>query len=187
MEAGSPGAVVWLTGLPASGKTTVARILESELASRDAVTLMLDSDDLRRVMTPSPSFDEKERDIFYATIGRIAQLGARGGAIVIVAATGPKRAYRDRVRSGVDRFAEVLLIADPEVLEARDPKGLYRAARAGTITTLPGVGVPYEDPLAPELVFDTGRTAAHEIAMAIVRLLQHQDDPITSDPPRVRA
>src|SRR5688572_13606926 len=148
------GAVVWLTGIPATGKTTVARVLLDELTSRDVPTLFLDSDDLRKVMTPEPTYSEEERDIFYAMIGHVAKLGAEGGSVVIVAATAPKRIYRDRVREQVESFVEVLIICDPEILERRDPKGLYAKAKAGEVRDLPGYDLPYEDPRAPELIFD---------------------------------
>src|SRR5688572_19061747 len=166
------GAVVWFTGIPATGKTTVAAILRDELTSRDVPTLMLDSDDLRRVMTPNPTYSEEERDAFYATIGRVAELAAQGGSVVLISATAPKRLYRDRVRAVVDSFVEVLLICDPEIIELRDPKGLYAKAKAGKVKNLPGYDLPYEDPREPELIFDTGRTSATEIAMAILRLLE---------------
>ncbi len=182
------GAVVWLTGIPATGKTTVASVLRDELTSRDVPTLMLDSDDLRRVMTPAPTFSEAERDVFYATIGHVAALAARGGSVVLIAATAPKRVYRDRVRANVDNFAEVLLICDPEVLELRDIKGLYAKAKVGEIHDLPGYDLPYEDPRTPELIFDTGRTSAAEIAMAILRLLEKRaEGGFTADRPHVRA
>lgn len=184
---GMEGAVVWLTGIPATGKTTIARLLRDELTSRDIPTLLLDSDELRRVMTPAPTYSDEERDTFYRTVGTIAQLAAEGGSVAIVAATAPKRSYRDRVRRAVESFVEVLLICDPELLELRDPKGLYERAKAGTIRNLPGYDLPYEDPRAPELIFDTGRTSSTEIAMAILRLLEKRaEDGLTEGRPHVR-
>jgi adenylylsulfate kinase len=182
------GAVVWLTGIPATGKTTVAQILRDELTSRDVPTLLLDSDDLRRVMTPNPSYSDEERDTFYATIGHVASLAAHGGSVVIVSATAPKRTYRDHVRAQVESFVEVLLICDPEVLELRDPKGLYAKAKSGEIHDLPGYDLPYEDPREPELIFDSGRTSATEIAMAILRLLEKRSEEggLTAAPPHAR-
>ena len=170
------GGVVWLTGLPATGKTTIARILERELRKRGAATLMLDSDDLRSVLTPEPTYSESERDRFYAVIGHLADLGARGGAVVLVAATAPKRAYRDRVRERVERFVEVLLICSPDVLERRDPKGLYARWRKGEIANLPGRDATYEDPASPELVFDTGRSLPSDIAREILEELDRPSD-----------
>jgi adenylylsulfate kinase len=160
------GAVVWLTGIPATGKTTVARILKDELTSRDVPTLLLDAGELRKVMTPSPTYSEEEQDAFYATIGHVAELAAEGGSVVVVAATAPKRTYRDRVRERVESFVEVLLICDPEILELREAKTLSSRAE-----------LPYEDPRDPALIFDSGRTSATEIAMAILRLLQKRAEP----------
>ena len=183
------GAVVWLTGIPATGKTTVARILRDELTSRDVPTMLLDSDELRRVMTPAPTYSEEERDIFYRTIGYVAELAANGGSVVVIAATAPKRSYRDHVRGKVESFVEVLLICDPEILELRDVKGLYARAKTGEIHGLPGYDLPYEDPRQPELIFDSGRTSSTEIAMAILRLLEKraEDAALTTAHPHVRA
>jgi adenylylsulfate kinase len=172
------GAVVWLTGIPATGKTTVARVLLDELTSRDVPTMFLDSDELKRVMTPQPTHSEEERDAFYATIGHVAKLAAEGGSVAIVAATAPKRSYRDRVREQVESFVEVLLICDPEILELRAPKKPYAKAE-----------LPYEDPREPELIFDSGRTSATEIAMAILRLLEKRAEGggLTADHPHALA
>jgi adenylylsulfate kinase len=166
------GAVVWLTGLPATGKSTVARILETELSAAGVATLVLDSDDLRSVLTPQATFSEAERDFFYGAVGHLAELGAKGGAVVIVAATAPKRCYRDRVREHVARFIEVLLICTPELLEERDPKGLYARFAKAEIANLPGRDAAYEDPTSPELVFDTSRSRAIDIAKEIADELE---------------
>lgn len=144
--------------MPATGKTTLARELVSALHHQKRVTLWLDSDDLRRVLTPNPRYTDEERDQFYEAIAHLAVLGVEGGSIVIVSATAPFRRYRDELRARVDRFIEIWLRCDVRELEERDPKGLYAAARRGEVTRLPGVGAPYEVPHAAELVFDTDKT-----------------------------
>ena len=173
------GAVVWLTGIPATGKTTIASVLLDELTSRDVPTLFLDGGELRKVMTPVPTYSEEERDTFYATIGHVAKLAAEGGSVAIVAATAPKRSYRDRVRGQVENFVEVLLICDPETLDLRAPPGIDPKTQE----------LPYEDPREPELIFDSGRTSATEIAMAILRLLEKRAEGggLTADHPHALA
>ncbi len=161
----APGLVVWLTGRPASGKSTLARALETRLRARGLATLWLDSDSLRRILTPEPTYDDAERKRFYGALAHLAALAAAGGAVAIVSATAARRAYRDACRAAVgDRFVEVWVRCDLETLRARDPKGLYGRAARDTITRLPGVGVPYEPPEAPELVLDTADAGVEALA-----------------------
>lgn len=164
--------LVWLTGLPATGKSTVAAHLRDVLAIRSVSAIVLDGDDVRRILTPNPTYSDEERDRFYADLGALAALVSHQKAVAIVAATAPRRAYRDRARSLVDRFVEVLLVADRAVVERRDPKGLYARARVGRIDRLPGRGAPYEAPECPDLVFDTGVRPAEEIAVEIADFLR---------------
>ena len=166
-----PGAIVWLTGPPASGKTTAAVALLERLRQAGAVTLWLDSDEMRLVLTPRPTYTDWERDDFYAALGHIAVLSAQGGAIAVVSATASRARWRDAAREQTPRFCEVLLTADPTILRARDFKGLYAKADRGEITTLPGVGAPYEPPEHPELVFDTATATAGEVADAVMAWL----------------
>lgn len=168
------GCVVWLTGPPACGKTTVARHVAKRLQGQSVV--VLDSDELREALTPSATYADGERDDFYGTLGRIAELLWRSGLTVVIAATASKRAYRDALRERVGDFLEVYLYARDEVLEARDPKGLYERARAGQIDTLPGRGAPYEAPTAADLTFDTEATTPRRIAEAIVERLEVPTD-----------
>ncbi len=147
----SAGAIVWLTGLPGSGKTTVARAVIDMLRADGSATLWLDSDDLRPHLVGPGGYDDATRDRFYGALVHLAALGADGGALVVVSATAHRRAWRDAARARAPRFVEVHLTADVGVCAARDPKGLYRAASAGAVVTLPGAGVVYEAPLAPEL------------------------------------
>ncbi|MDX1631911.1 MAG: adenylyl-sulfate kinase [Thermoanaerobaculia bacterium] len=163
-----PGGVVWITGHPASGKSTLAERVVEVLRGRGTVTLWLDSDDLRRTLTPDPTYSEEERDRFYGSLGHFAVLGAEGGAVAVVSATAPRRRYRDDVRERVSRFAEVFLECETEVLESRDPKGLYAGARRGEIERLPGLGAPYEAPTDPELRLDSGELEPEELAEAVL-------------------
>lgn len=163
------GTVIYITGRPASGKSTLARELVSAFDARGTAHLWLDSDDLRGVLTPRADFTDQERSLFYEALGHIAVLGARGGVVTVISATASRRAYRDRVREAVPRFIEVYLECEEAVLFARDPKGLYQAARQGRVVNLPGLGAPYEEPQAPELALDSGRRSPEELAGAVLR------------------
>jgi len=167
-----PGVVIWLTGRPATGKTTVARALIAELQAQGRATLWLDSDDLRAVLTPEARYDDAEREHFYQALIHLAALGSGGGAVVVVSATAHRRAWRDAARARVGgRFLEVWLQTPQPVLEARDPKGLYRRAAAGEIAALPGVGIPYEDPTRAEATFNTAVTSPQVIAREVLACL----------------
>ncbi|MBI5543962.1 MAG: adenylyl-sulfate kinase [Deltaproteobacteria bacterium] len=143
---------VWLTGLPASGKSTLAKALEAQLRQRGLTPAVLESDELRRVFTPRPSYTEEERDTFYFSLAWVGALLVSHGVPVVFDATANRRSYRDRARALIPRFAEILVDCPPEVCAARDPKGLYRQARQGGTATLPGAQVEYEAPLHPDLV-----------------------------------
>ncbi len=146
------GAVVWITGLPSSGKSTFARGLRDRLAAGGRTAALLDGDALRAALVPSPGFDPAGRAAFYETLGNVALALAEEGLVVLVAATGHLRAFRDRVRERAPRFVEVFVDVAPEVCAARDPKGLWARARSGGAPELPGAAVAYEPPLAPEVV-----------------------------------
>ena len=151
---------VWITGLPASGKSTLAKALKGELSARSVEAAILESDELRRVLTPKPRYDEEERDTFYGAMVHIGLLLLRHGVPVIFDATANRRRYRDRARGLIPRFYEVYVDTPLEVCRSRDPKGLYRAAPG----SLPGLQAPYEPPLHPEF---TSRDSVGRIADAI--------------------
>jgi adenylylsulfate kinase len=150
------GAVVWFTGLPASGKTTLATRVRAALS---APSILLDSDELR-VALGMFGYSEEERAAFYRAVAGLAALLARQGHLVFVAATAPRRTYRDHARMLVPTFIEVWLRVDPTTCAERDIKGLYAKARRGEAPTLPGAGEVYEPPLAPDVIADGGNDAA---------------------------
>jgi adenylylsulfate kinase len=156
------GAVVWFTGLPAAGKSTLATRVRDQLGG---IPIVLDSDSLREVL----GYERSHRDDFYRVLGRLAVLLADQGHVVLVAATAPRRAHRDEVRAAVARFIEVHVASPRAVCEARDVKGLYATARAGAAPDLPGLGAPYEPPDAPEVVARGGHD--HVAAATVVALL----------------
>jgi adenylylsulfate kinase len=158
---------VWLTGLSGAGKSALARALLNELRTRGVAAAVLESDVLRTQLTPFPTYGEAERDFFYRTLADFAIRVAREMP-VLIDATANRRAYRDRAREAIARFAEVYVSTPLEVCAARDTKGFYKSK---DVNTLPGVQVPYEPPLAPELVISGDRGTPEEGARAIVELL----------------
>jgi adenylylsulfate kinase len=166
-----PAFAVWLTGLPASGKSTVARALAAELAGKGIRAAVLDSDAVRREITPHAGYGEAERDAFYATLAYLARVLVLHGVPVIVDATANRRTYRDRARGAIPRFLEAHVRCPLAVCQARDPKGIYRRGAEGTAQNVPGVSAPYEPPLLPEVVVDGERddpaVAARQIMSAL--------------------
>ncbi|WP_437478921.1 adenylyl-sulfate kinase [Sorangium sp. So ce1014] len=154
------GGVVWITGLPASGKSTLAARVHRELLGEGRASCLLDGDEVRDALVPRPGYAPRERDDFYETLARLAALIARQGPLVIVAATAHRRAYRERARALAPRLVEVYMDVPPGVCRERDPKGLYRAAGAGEIDALPGAGPDYEAPPSPEIVARGGEDEA---------------------------
>lgn len=155
---GVRGAVVWFTGLPAAGKSTLAATLVARLRERGASAVLLDSDQVRDALVPPPGHDGVARDGFYRTLAGLAALLARQGLVVAVAATAHRRVWRALARALAPRFIEVYVDTPLAECQRRDPKGLYAAASA--LPHLPGVNVPYEPPQAPELVARGGDDAA---------------------------
>jgi adenylylsulfate kinase len=169
VSAAARGAVVWVTGLPSSGKSTFAARLVDRLRAAAIPALLLDGDAVRAALVPAPGYGEADRAAFYGTLGDVALALASQGLVVAVAATAHRREFRDRVRLRAPRFVEVLVDVPADTCAARDPKGLWAAAREGAAPSLPGAGVPFERPLAPEVVASGGEDAAAvETALALL-------------------
>ena len=168
------GFAVWLTGLPASGKSTVARALAAELDGRGIRAAILESDAVRREIAPDAGYGEAARDAFYATLSYLARVLVLHGVPVIVDATANRRAYRDRARAAIPRFLEAHVRCPLAVCQARDPKGIYRRGAAGTAQDVPGVSAPYEPPLTPEVVVDGERDDPAAAARRIVSTLEEK-------------
>jgi adenylylsulfate kinase len=172
-NAGTWSAVVWFTGLPSSGKSTLARRVQERLVAAGRAVVMLDSDEVREALG-ARGYDAEDRDGFYRALAGLAAVVAKQGVLVLVAATAPKREHRDRARRAVGergRFIEVWVSTPLSVCEARDTKGLYARARRGDAPEVPGIGVDYEPPLAPEVVANGDPEAAMAAMAAIERLL----------------
>jgi adenylylsulfate kinase len=166
-----PAFAVWLTGLSSSGKSSIAEELSSRLSERGLRPRVLESDAVRREITPDATYGDAERDIFYAALAFAARLLVEHGVPVIVDATANRRAYRDKARREIARFAEIHVRCPLEVCRSRDPKGIYRRGAEGTAPNVPGLSAPYEEPAAPEAVVDGERDAPAESARRIVEML----------------
>lgn len=170
------GAAVWLTGLSASGKSTLARALERRLVERGVFAYVLDGDNLRHGLNSDLGFSPEDRTENIRRVGEVTALFVDAGAIVISAFISPYRADRDRVRAllGPGEFLEVHVTAPLEVCERRDPKGLYAKARAGALREFTGISAPYEAPLEPELIVDTDRAPIEACTVDLEQLLSHR-------------
>lgn len=166
----APGFAVWLTGLPASGKSTLARALKAELAARGIDCAVLESDVLRAVLTPQPRYDEPERATFYNQMAFIGALLAQHGVAVIFDGTANRREHRAGARRRIPKFLEVYVNSPLEICMARDPKGIYRKGGQGA-ATVPGLQVAYEPPENPDVVIQGDREDPGEAAQRIVAVL----------------
>lgn len=154
---GHLGGVLWLTGLSGAGKSTLAFRLEKELFARGYQVYVLDGDNVRHGLNADLGFAHHDRTENIRRVAQVAALFADAGLVCISAFISPYRADREAARLAVGgRFHEVYLDADVRTCEQRDPKGLYRKARAGKIADFTGVSAPYEVPTAPDLVIPTG-------------------------------
>lgn len=166
------GFVVWFTGLPCSGKSTLARRLEEALRTRGLRVEVLDGDEVRQRLTRGLGFSKEDRDENIRRITYVAKLLARNGVVAITAAISPYRAVRDEARREIGRFIEVYVKCPLEVCMERDVKGLYRRALAGEIPNVTGLSDPYEEPLHPELVVETDREGPAESLERILARLE---------------
>lgn len=150
------GVVAWFTGLPGSGKTTLARRVRDRCVEAKACCVLLDGDEVRAALSMQRAFDEQSRDRFYAALAALAAMLARQGLAVLVAATAHRRAWRDHARALAPRFLEVHVSTPLATCEARDRRGLYVRGRAGEAPHLPGLGEEYEPPLSPDVTASGG-------------------------------
>jgi adenylylsulfate kinase len=168
---GQRGGVVWLTGLSGSGKSTVARRVERLLVERGFAAYVLDGDNLRLGLNRDLGFSAADRTENIRRVGCVAALFADAGVVCLTAFISPFRADRDTARAATarDRFLEVYVDTPLSVCEARDPKGLYRRARAGEISDFTGISSPYEPPTSPELTLAVADVDA--MAAAVIQAL----------------
>lgn len=167
------GAVIWLTGLSGSGKSTVAMALEARLVEMGRIAYVLDGDNLRHGLNADLGFSAADRAENVRRVGEVARLFADAGVIALAAFISPYRAGREALAERVgERFFEVHVATPLAACEARDPKGLYARARRGEIPQFTGVSAPYEAPLAPALRIDTSTQSLEACVAALVDLLR---------------
>lgn len=163
--------ILWLTGLSASGKTTLAFELERVLFEKGWRVFVLDGDNVRHGLCGDLGFSAQDRGENIRRIGEVANLFAQSGCLIVTAFISPYRADREQVRRiAGELFHEVHIATPLEVCEARDPKGLYGKARRGEIDGFTGVSAPYEPPLKPEVVLDT---SAADVEQSLQSLLEY--------------
>jgi adenylylsulfate kinase len=188
---GHRGCVIWFTGLSACGKSTVANLVDHKLHSQGSRSYVLDGDNVRHGLNAGPGmlkerhgeefakrfglgFSAQDREENIRRIGAVAKLFCEAGMITLTAFISPYRRDRDTVRASMAAgdFIEVLVDAPLEVCESRDPKGLYKKARAGELKGFTGIDDPYEAPRQPELVLDAGAKDAETLADEVIAYLR---------------
>ena len=191
---GHRGCVLWFTGLSGCGKSTVANLVDRHLLMRQIHTALLDGDNIRHGLNATPQILAQRYDASFAArfglgfaaqdraenirrIGAVAQLFAQAGLVTLTAFVSPYRHDRDAVRALLESdapgdFIEVFVDAPLELCESRDPKGLYRKARAGQLPGFTGIDDPYEPPLTPELRLDSASFSPDQLAQQVIAYLQ---------------
>ncbi|HYA58076.1 MAG TPA: adenylyl-sulfate kinase [Thermoplasmata archaeon] len=170
----SDGFVVWMEGLPSSGKTTLSRTVADRLRGQGRKVEILDGDEVRHMFSPELGFSRKDREFHARRVSYVARMLARNGVAVLVAMITPYETSRQAARAGVTNpFVEVWLRCPVEVCRSRDTKGLYAASRAGGVTRVTGVDDPFEEPLNPDLVVDTAHL---DVAQSTDRVLAYLAD-----------
>jgi adenylylsulfate kinase len=190
---GHKGCVIWFTGLSGSGKSTIANVLDHKMHQRGMHSAVLDGDNVRHTLNAGPSmlaethgdtfaqrfglgFSAVDREENIRRIGTVAQLFSQTGIIALTAFISPYRIDRDRIRDNLEsgEFIEVFVDTPLEVCESRDPKGLYKKARAGEIKGFTGIDDPYEAPSSPELVLSAAERTPDELADEVLAYLREQ-------------
>ncbi len=172
--AGHRGLVLWFTGLSASGKSTVANYVDELLHDSGRRCYVLDGDNIRHGLNKNLGFSAADRAENIRRIGEVAKLFAESGVIAITCFISPYRADRDAARAlnPAGTFHEIFVDCPIEICEQRDPKGLYKKARAGELKGFTGIDDPYEAPLKAELVLDAGTKSAEDLAREVVAYLE---------------
>jgi adenylylsulfate kinase len=170
---GHRGLTIWLTGLPSSGKSTIARRLERRLIEKGVRAYVLDGDNIRHGLNKDLGFSPEDRAENIRRVGEVAALFSDAGVVCITAFISPYREDREAAKRAIGevRFVEVYCSCSLKECEMRDPKGLYKKARAGEIPEFTGISAPYEEPLSPEVRLETDNLSLEEEANIIISYL----------------
>jgi adenylylsulfate kinase len=173
---GHRGVTLWFTGLPSSGKSTIANEVAYLLHQRGCLTVVLDGDNIRHGLNKNLGFSPEDREENIRRIGEVAHLFAETGIIALTAFISPYRADREKARALAQEgdFIEIYVDTPLEVCEARDPKGLFKKAREGKIPEFTGISAPYEPPLEPEIHLKAGELDVRECAAEVIASLERQ-------------
>lgn len=165
---------IWITGLPASGKSTIVSALKPQLEGLGLTVEVLESDEVRRLITPTATYSEAERDLFYRALVVMGQKLVAHGVTVVFDATASRRLYRDFARSVIPRFIEVSVECPLSTCMERDKKGTYLRGQRGESLTVPGLQSPYEAPTNPDLRIDSTTITSSAAARQILDLVKEK-------------
>jgi len=170
------GVVIWFTGLSGSGKSTLALAVEEELYRRGHLCYVLDGDNIRHGLNKNLGFSPEDREENIRRIGEVSRLFADAGFLTMTAFISPYKKDRDLARTLLNKgeFIEVFMSVPLDVAEQRDPKGLYKKARAGEIKEFTGISAPYEEPVNPELTIDTSELDIEQSRDRVIQYLEQQ-------------
>lgn len=163
---------IWITGLPASGKSTIAGLVQNHFKSKNIPVMILDGDELRKTLSSDCDYTEKGRKEHNRRVIEIAKLLVKNGITTIIPLISPYRETRDRARKEIPNFVEVYTKASLDTCIKRDPKGLYKKAQAGEIQNMTGLQSPYEEPLHSEITLDTEKNTPQECLNALIKKLE---------------
>jgi adenylylsulfate kinase len=172
------GYVLWFTGPPGAGKTTLAERLKTILNNNGTVVEILDGDEIRKGLSKDLGFSKEDREKHNERVMFVAKLLSRNGIVTLVPLISPYRAVRERARKEIPNFIEIYIKCPLDVLIKRDPKGLYKKALAGEITNLTGLQDTYEEPLSPEIVIDTNAKTIEESVNTILEFLRARGEKV---------
>jgi len=167
-----PACGIWVTGLPASGKSTIVAALRPQLEALGLTVDVLESDEVRRLLTPQATYSSEERDLFYRALAFTGQRLVAHGVTVVFDATASRQAYRDWARAMIPRFIEVAVECPLALCMKRDRKGTYQKGLRGQSTTVPGLQSSYESPANPELRIDTTKLSPQQAAKQICDIVR---------------
>jgi adenylylsulfate kinase len=168
------GWALWITGLPASGKSTITRQIVESLGNQEIKVQVLESDELRKILTPNPTYSPQERDIFYNGMVYIGILLTKNGVNVIFDAVANRRKWRNKARENINKFMEIYVETPLKICKERDPKGIYKKAELGESSTVPGAQKEYEKPDNPDVNVD-GTDDPEKSAEKVIKVMKENE------------